>query len=238
MKLTDIYPDITIEDFNFELSRADVVIDGDNYRLARIYRQADGKFPEFSYNVVYPRIKNTHTVNIDDIIFVPDEFVNNPVKWSIKVDVKDVIRDNVFKRGYFYYIYRNNKMFMGYFESKNTAETVLRMIKRHPFDFDFINWDMMINRYPVKFMGIPGRIEKYISCSYNLACTLVISDKVSINDLMLLEDKVNMITETSDPNMDKLFKSIVFDIDCSDLFNKRKIELSLLNPYILLDEGD
>ena len=52
MKLTDIYPDITIEDFNFELSRADVVIDGDNYRLARIYRQADGKFPEFSYNVV------------------------------------------------------------------------------------------------------------------------------------------------------------------------------------------
>lgn len=79
MKLTDIYPGITINDFFIELRNDDVIINRKEYRLARIYNIPERKYPAFSYDVIFLRNKKVKNLKIDDLIFVPDKFAEEPV---------------------------------------------------------------------------------------------------------------------------------------------------------------
>lgn len=241
MKLTDIYPGITIRDFNFDLSSADVVINGAKYRLARIYRQADERFSDFSYNVIFPRKKRSQILNISDIIFVSDEFAENPVDWRIVDDREDMVKDNICYREYRYYITRNDEPFIGYFSTRNSAENMLQMIKRHPFDFDMIDWNIMVGRYPVEFLGIPAKIRE-MNLYKDLRCTLDFSDSVSSvkDDPHSLLEKIKVITNAieRDTSVDGLIKYMVFDIDYDDFIDDKIINLSILNPYISWEKID
>lgn len=239
MKLTDIYPGITKRDFEIDISKADVVIEDDEYKLARIFRKADEKFPDFSYNVIFPRKRNQRSVSIDDFVFVSDDFVENPVDWRIHSDMDDTIKNNILEREYSYCITRNGSMFMGWFSSRNSAETILEMIKRHPFDFNMYDWEELITRYPVRFLGFPAKI-KYVLQHKGSSCTLDFSDYGVTDKLISLPDKIKILTETAKEytGIDELFRNIIFDIDCNDFYREKLIHMSILNPYISWKDED
>ena len=240
MKLTDIYPGITTKDFKFELSNADVVIEKEEYRLARIYREADDKFPDFSYDVVYPRRKRPRTLNIDEIVFVPDDFINHPVDWRIVESCDDDISNNIFHRELYYNIFRNGKYFYGGFATKNEAETFLQMIFNHPFDFNMIEWEEMITKCPVKFLSYDARIK---SVYHDLSCLLELPANILYaappNGFLNIKNQIEWIKEIvyKGNGTDNSFK-FIFDINYSELWSKKAVTLSLFSPFISWTDSD
>lgn len=225
--LKDIYPEIEIDDIVIRPTDDDVVINNCEYRLANVYRKIwslkeNNRFGNFSYWMVYPRILEEDTIQIDDLIFVDDEFAKHPVSWTYAIRDQDEIIDGKMKRSSVYIIFRNNKEFFVEKTSSPFGPTeIIRYINNHPFNFNQIDyWTKFVGRN-VLYYGHSGIVTRFNPHSHYIEITIHGRDRF-----------MNMNNSRSDYDalglLDTKMCYQTFDIAGDDIIARA----SILNPFI------